>query len=346
MENIKIISWGLGAMGSGIAKVVMSKKGMELVGAIDLDPNKVGKDINEILGTNYKPVIISSNHEEVIKKGVADVVIIATSSFTEKVFPLIKFAVSQGINVITTAEEMSYPAAQHKDLAAEIDRIAKENNVTVLGTGINPGFVLDYLVIALTGVCTEVDSIKAARINDLSPFGKAVMDEQGVGLMPEEFNEGVKKGTVAGHIGFPESINMICDALGWKLSSVEETREPIISNTERETEYVKVKPGYVAGCKQIGYGKVDDQLKIYLEHPQQVLPLKENIETGDYIEIKGNPDIKLTIKPEIPGGIGTIAICVNMIPHVINAEPGLATMLDLPVPRAILGDARNMIRRK
>ncbi|ABY94695.1 2,4-diaminopentanoate dehydrogenase [Thermoanaerobacter brockii subsp. lactiethylicus] len=346
MENIKVVVWGLGAMGSGIAKMILSKKGMEIVGAIDTDPNKVGKDLNEILGTNSKPVYITSEPQDVIKKGSADIAVIATSSYVEKVFPLIKLAVESGINVITTAEEMAYPSAQHPELAKEIDRLAKENGVSALGTGINPGFVLDYLIIALTGACVDVESIKAARINDLSPFGKAVMEEQGVGLTPEEFEEGVKKGTVAGHIGFPESISMICDALGWKLSGIEQIREPIISKTYRETPYAKVEPGYVAGCRQIGFGKVDGEVKIELEHPQQILPQKEGVETGDYIEIKGTPTIKVSIKPEIPGGLGTIALCVNTIPHVINAQPGLVTMLDLPVPRAIMGDARDMIRRR
>ncbi|MBE3579632.1 2,4-diaminopentanoate dehydrogenase [Caldanaerobacter subterraneus] len=346
MENIKVVVWGLGAMGSGIAKMILSKKGMEIVGAIDTDPNKIGKDLNELLGTNSKSVYVTSNPDEVIRKGSADIAVIATSSYVEKVFPLIKKAVENGMNVITTAEEMAYPWAQHPDLADEIDRLAKENGVTVLGTGINPGFVLDYLITALTGVCMEVESIKASRINDLSPFGKAVMEEQGVGLTPEEFEEGVKKGTVAGHIGFPESITMISKAIGWKLSGIEQVREPIISKTHRETPYAKVEPGYVAGCRQVGYGKVDGEVKIILEHPQQIQPEKEGVDTGDYIEIKGTPNIKLSIKPEIPGGIGTIAICVNMIPHVINAEPGLVTMLDLPVPRAIMGDARDMIRRK
>lgn len=346
MENIKIIIWGLGAMGSGIARIISTKKGMEIVGAIDTDPNKEGKDLNELIGTHNIPVYIRSNPEEVIKKGCADVVIIATSSYAEKVFPLIKFTVENDINVITTAEEMAYPAAKHPELALEIEKLAKEHGVSVLGTGINPGFILDYLIIALTGCCVDVENIRASRINDLSPFGKAVMEEQGVGLTPEKFVEGVKSGMVAGHIGFSESINMICDALGWKISDIEEIREPIISNTYRETTYCKVEPGFVAGCRQIGYGKVGNETKIYLYHPQQILPSIEGVDTGDYIEITGNPSIHLSIKPEIPGGIGTIALCVNMIPHVINAHPGLVTMLDLPVPRAILGDAREMIRRR
>ena len=151
-------------------------------------------------------------------------------------------------------------------------------------------------------------------------------------------------GTLAGHVGFPESINMIADALGWKLSSeIVQSKEPIVSNVYRKAPHAEVEPGKVAGCKMLGHGYVDGELKIEMVHPQQVEPHLEGVETGDYITIKGTPNINMQIKPEIPGGIGTIAMCVNMIPHVINAKPGLKTMIDLPVPRAILGDMRDLI---
>ncbi len=138
---------------------------------------------------------------------------------------------------------------------------------------------------------------------------------------------------------------MIADAVGWEVNKIEQTKEPIVSNVYRKTKYAEVQPGNVAGCRQMGYGYVGNELKIEMEHPQQILPEKEGVETGDYIWIKGIPDIDMQIKPEIPGGIGTIAMCVNMIPHVINADPGLKTMLDLPVPRAIMGDMRKLIKR-
>ncbi|MCG4587150.1 NADP-binding protein, partial [Anaerosalibacter bizertensis] len=125
------------------------------------------------------------------------------------------------------AEEMAYPQAQEPELAAKLNEIARENGVTILGTGINPGLIMDLLVVALTGACIDVDHIKAERVNNLSPFGPAVMSEQGVGITEEEFNSRVKDGSLAGHVGFPESVNMISDALGWKLSGeVKQTMEP------------------------------------------------------------------------------------------------------------------------
>ncbi len=346
-ENIKVIVWGFGAMGSGIANALLKKKGVEIVGVCDMDPRKVNKSIFEILGVekgDRNDVIVTNKIEDIVKDKAADVAILATDSFVKGAFDKIVFCLEKGINVITTAEEMAYPQAQNPELARELDRIAKENGVTVLGTGINPGLIMDLLVILLTGACLDVETIKAERVNNLSPFGPAVMEEQGVGLTVEEFNKKVEDGSLAGHVGFPESITMIADALGWKLSDeIKQTMSPIVSSVYRKAPYAEVQPGNVAGCNMKGYGYVDGELKIEMVHPQQVEPHLEGVDTGDYITIKGTPNINMQITPEVPGGIGTIAMTINMIPNVINAKPGLKTMIDLPVPRAIMGDMREYI---
>lgn len=344
-DPIKVIIWGIGSMGSGMAEMLLKKKGVEIVGVIGRKSH-VGDDLYDVLGLERgerKPVVISSDPEAVMDENPADIVLIATDSFTKHTYEKIKLCAEKKLNVISTAEEMAYPKAHEPELAEKLDEIARENGVTVLGTGINPGFVLDTLILALTGTCESVESIKASRINDLSPFGPAVMVEQGVGTTPGEFKEGIENGKIAGHVGFPESINMIADGLGWKIDKIEQTREPILTKVERRTKHITIEAGNVAGCRQCGYGFVDGAVKIEMEHPQQVKPEMENVETGDYIWIKGVPDISMEIKPEIPGGIGTIAMCVNMIPHVINAKSGVKTMLDLPVPRAIMGDMTDML---
>lgn len=345
-ENVKVIIWGLGSMGKGMAEVLLEKKGVEIVGVVGRG-EKVGKSMYDYLDVERgdRKDIIIGEYQDVITEKAADVVLVATDSFTSKTFDKLKFILEKKINVISTAEEMAYPYAQEPELAREIDKIAKENGVSVLGTGINPGLIMDLLVILLTGACIEVDSIKAERINSLSPFGPSVMKEQGVGISLEEFNRRLEEKTLVGHVGFPESINMIADALGWKLSKgIEQYRAPIVSEVYRKSPYAEVQPGDVAGCEMRGYGYVDDELKIEMLHPQQIEPQLAGVQTGDYITIKGIPNINMSIVPEVPGGIGTIAMCVNMIPHIINATPGLKTMIDLPVPRAIMGDMREMIK--
>ena len=197
-------------------------------------------------------------------------------------------------------------------------------------------FVLDLLVIALTGVCANIDSITATRVNDLSPYGPTVLRSQGVGLTPEQFHAGLRAGTVVGHIGFQESIHLIARAVGWEVTRVTETREPIIARTTRQTRFVHVAPGEVAGCLHKAVAHRNDKAVITLIHPQQVQPEHDGIETADTIEIHGEPHVRLAGSPEIPGGTATIALAVNMIPHVLNASPGIHTMADLPVPAAML----------
>ena len=349
MDNVKVIIWGFGAMGSGMAEMLLKKKGVEIVGVCDMHPDRVGKSIFDVLETergSHPDVIIKGDIKVVATPGCADLALLATDSFTRKAFDKINFLLNNKLNVISTAEEMAYPAASEPKLTAEMDRIAKENGVSVLGTGINPGLIMDLLVVLMTGACIDVDHIRAKRVNSLSPFGPAVMEQQGVGLTKEAFLKGVEDGTLAGHVGFNESVRMITDAIGWKLSEkVRQTQEPIITKVPRKTKYVEVAASDVAGCNMNGFGYVDGEVKVEMVHPQQIEPQLEGTDTGDYVTIKGTPDVNLSIKPEVPGGIGTIAMCVNMIPQVINASPGLKTMLDLPVPRAIMGDMRDRIER-
>ena len=348
MENVKVAIWGFGAMGSGIAKVLLRKKGVDIVGVCDIHPERVNRSIYDILGVekNGRPdVVVCSEIEKVVHNANCDICVLATDSFTRKAFDKIKYVVGQKVNVISTAEEMSYPKAQEPELAAEIDRLAKANGVSVLGTGINPGLMMDLLAICLTGCMTDVESVTCRRVNSLSPFGPAVMEEQGVGLTVDAFNKGVADGTLAGHVGFAESVGMIAEALGWKVDKFEQQMKPIVTSVDRKSPYGFAAAGDVAGVNMTGQGYVDGEVKIDMIHPQQIEPEMEGTHTGDYIVLKGTPEVNMAIKPEVDGGIGTIAMVVNMIPHVINARPGLKTMLDLPVPRAIMGDYRDYIER-
>ena len=344
MENVKVIIWGLGAMGSGMAEMLLKKKGVDIVGAVGRG-NKVGKSMYDFLSIERgdRPDVIIGTPEDVITEKAADVVLCCTDSFTKVAFDRLKFVLEKKINVVSSAEEMSYPQAQSPELAAELDRIAKENGVSILGTGINPGLIMDLLVVIMTGCCEEVEHIVSRRVNSLSPFGPVVMEEQGIGITVEEFKKGVETGKLSGHVGFHESIQMIADAIGWKVDKVTQSMDPIVTDVDRKSPYGFAKAGDVAGCAMKGYGYIDGEMKIEMDHPQQIEPEQVGVQTGDYVIIKGTPNINMVNSPEVPGGIGTIAMCVNMIPHVINARPGLQTMLTLPVPRAIMGDMRDMI---
>lgn len=337
MHDYHIISWGLGAMGRGMARLFLEKNQGRIVGAIDTDPDKIGRDLAEIIGwPEPLALTVTDAAETVLAQKPGGMILLATSSFTREVLPQIELALKYGWDVITIAEEMSAPQVQTPELAEAIDRLAREQGRVVLGTGINPGFVLDTLVVALTAPCLSIQKIRAERVNDLSPFGPTVMATQGVGTTVDEFERGLADGTIVGHVGFPQSLHLIATALGWELDRIEEEREPIVARERRQSPYVVVEPGRVAGCRHIARGYSQGRLVLELIHPQQVQPQAEGISTGDYITIEGTPTISMQIQPEIPGGLGTIAMAVNAIPLLAKLKPGLRTMLDLPVPRAWL----------
>ncbi len=346
MENVKVAIWGFGAMGAGMAKMLLKKSGVDIVSVCDVHPQRAGKSVAQVLGCEKcSDVIIEPDIEKSLANVKPDICLLATDSFTKGAFDKIKLLLKKKINVITTAEQMAYPKANEPELTDKLNEIAKQNGVTVLGTGINPGLIMDLLVVCLTGCMEDVEHIEAKRVNSLSPFGETVMHEQGVGITKEEYEKREADGTLAGHVGFAESVNMIADAIGWKLDEFEQQMKPILTTVDRKSPYGFAAAGNLAGINMTGQGYVNGSVKIDMIHPQQIEPEMEGTHTGDYIKIKGSPQVNMAINPEVDGGIGTIAMCVNMIPHVINANPGLKTMIDLPVPRAIMGDMREFIDR-
>lgn len=347
MENVKVLIWGFGAMGSGMATMLLKKKGVEIVGVCDAHPDRVNKNFKEVINatdSKHADIIISDDIDSLIKSTKADVALLATDSFTKSAYDKIVKLLEAKINVVSTAEEMAYPYVNQPELAKKMDEIAKANGVSVLGTGINPGLIMDLLVVCLSGCMEEVDHVLARRVNSLSPFGPAVMEEQGVGMELDKFNELNAKNELAGHVGFKESVGMIDAAIGFGLDKFEQQMKPIVTEVDRKSPYGFAGAGCLAGVNMTAQGYVNGEVKVDMQHPQQIEPHLGGTNTGDYIVLEGNPRVNMAITPEVDGGIGTIAMCVNMIPQTINAEPGLKTMLDLPVPHAIMGDMRNLIK--
>ncbi|MBE3574071.1 MAG: NADP-binding protein [Firmicutes bacterium] len=336
MNPIRVALWGYGAMGQGVARLVAERPGMELVAVVVRDKRRVPQPVPG-------DPLLTTDPEEMFARR-PDVVLLSTTSFVRDVETIILRIVSHGVHVITIAEEMSAPAAADPAAAKRLHEAAAAHGVGVLGTGVNPGFVMDLLVVALTGVCHRVEHIEVQRINDLSPYGPTVLRTQGVGTTPEEFAAGLKSGAIVGHVGFRQSMHLIASALGWELERVQEEREPIVTRVRRQTPYIVVEPGQVAGCRHTATGWRHGREVVRLVHPQQIRPEAENVETQDFIHIQGVPEIRLQIRPEIAGGLATEALAVNMIPLLMAAKPGLHHMTDLPVPRAVLGDAGEILR--
>lgn len=339
-DAIRVVVFGTGQMGAGIARLLLKKPALRLVGVYARRAEREGLDLGMAIGLERElGIAITTDLTELLARTRPQLAIQATCSKLQEAWQELTTLIAHGVDVISIAEEMAYPAATSPARAGQLQRLAAEHGVSLLGTGVNPGFVLDLLIITLTGVCAEVETITATRVNDLSPYGPTVLREQGVGLTPQDFERGVDEGRVVGHVGFEQSLQMIAAALGWKLERIEQTREPIVSTVSRQTPFVTVEPGQVAGCLHTATAYRNGRAVIELVHPQQIRPELEGVETGDRIEIKGSPNINLAGSPEIPGGLATQAVAVNMIPQVLQAAPGLYCMADLPVPAAMLGGA-------
>ena len=342
MRNVRVAHWGFGAMGAGIANVLLGRPGVEIVAACDTRGHLIGKSVFDLAGTargEREDVFITDSAEQMLGTQ-PDIVVIATDSFVKDVFSKVMLAAGHRVNVITIAEEMFWPRAQSPALAEQMDKAARENGVTVLGTGINPGMMMDLLAVFLSGCMTEVNKLTCRRVNSLSPFGETVMAEQGIGLTPEAFEELLASGEMAGHVGFRESIGMMAEALSIKLDTIETSMAPIVTDVYRKSPHGEAPAGHVAGVDMRAEGRADGQIKIDMRHPQQIEPQLAGVQTGDYITLRGLPPVNMAITPEVEGGTGTIAMCANMLPFVVAAAPGLKTMLDMPVPRCVTGDYR------
>jgi len=344
MSKIKVIMYGVGVVGGLIAKSLLNKEGIEIVGAVDVAENKVGRDLGEVLGLERKlGKKISESLDAVLSKTKAEIAIHATSSYLKNTYPQISAIVEHGVNVVSTCEELSYPYASETKLAKKLDSLAKQHDVTVLGTGINPGFLMDTLVITLTAPCQKIDKIEVVRIMNAATRRLPFQRKIGAGLTVEEFKEKIEKKQITGHVGLEQSVAMIANALGWKLKKiVAEPVKMVIAEKPVESSGIKVDEGEVAGLRQTAYGLMEDREVIVLDFRAYIGAEEEY----DAIKIEGVPNIRQKIQPCVHGDMGTVAMIINAIPKVINAPAGLLTMKDLPVPSAMLEDACKYIKRQ
>jgi 4-hydroxy-tetrahydrodipicolinate reductase len=326
--NIRVMLVGLGPIGAAVARQVVERKGYQLVGAVDIDENMVGRDAGEVieLGRPLR-VKVTAQIGKTIKSTRPDVAVVCTSSALRSVVPQFEEVLKHNVPIVTTTEEAAYPSRANRRLALRIDEAARKAKVAVLGTGVNPGFTMDALPIALTAVCERVDSIEVLRVQDARVRRLPFQQKIGAGLTAEQFERQVESGNVR-HVGFTESIQMIADALSWKLDRITDDIEPKIAEREVASELLAVDPGYVAGIIQrgAGYVKGEPRIKLRLE---AYLGAPESYES---VRIEGSPRIHSRIEGGVHGDIATASMAVNSIPAVIAARPGFRTMRDMRLP--------------
>jgi len=326
-KKIRVIQYGIGPIGASIARLMREKQAIEITGAIDTDPAKVGRDLGEVCGASDAPwgVTVSSDAKEVLEQA-ADVVIHSTSSSLPKVMDQLLACLEAESCVVSTCEELSYPLRTYPELSAKLDSTAKDWGVALVGTGVNPGFVMDKLVITLAAVSQRIDHAKAVRIVDGGKRRLPLQKKIGAGMSVDEFRAKVKEGVIK-HVGLPESVAMIADSLNLPVDQITETIEPKVADARVQTEFLTVEPGQAAGVHQIARGLAAGKELVYLEL-QMYVGAKE---PADTVTLTGHPNISLTIPGGTHGDVATASVVVNSIPVILDAPAGLRTPRDLPI---------------
>jgi hypothetical protein len=324
----RVMVMGLGPIGAGVARQVLARRRFSLVAAVDVDPEKVGKNLGDVLDLGKKiRVKVTDDPVAAIRRAKPHVAVLCTGSSLKDVWPQIQAVLGGRVPIVSTTEELAYPHLANRALARKIDAAAKKAQVAVVGTGVNPGFAMDALPIALTGVCERIDAIRVDRVQDAGirrlPFQRKI----GAGLTVEEFGERVKTGSVR-HVGLAESVAMIADAVGWKLDRVTDEIQPMIARFPVESGFLKVEPGQVCGITQDGVGYREGRPAIVL-HMEAYIGAPE---TFDAVQIAGSPPLHVKAIGGFHGDVVTTAIAVNTIPKVLEARPGLHSMRTLALP--------------
>jgi 4-hydroxy-tetrahydrodipicolinate reductase len=333
MPSIRVLHFGLGPIGASIVKQIAARPGFKIVGAVDVDQVKAGRDLGDVAGLSKRLNIrVQDDAAKALRAAKPDIVVHCTGSSIKQVMPQLEAILKSKTAVISTTEELSYPEYTHIRQARQIHAWAKKAKVAVLGTGVNPGFAMDALPITLTAVCERVDRVHVTRVQDARTRRLPFQQKIGAGLTTEQFQKEVKNGGVR-HVGLTESVAMIADALGWTLDRISDDVQPKLATVTVASELMAVDPGYVCGIVQEGVGYRNGQPAIRL-HMEAYLGAPDSY---DAVEIEGSPNLSMKIPGGIPGDLATASIVVNSIPHVLAASPGLHTMRSVALPSFYAG---------
>jgi len=324
-KKLRVVQYGVGTIGGGIVKLMLRKPALEIVGAVDNDPNKVGRDLGRVVGLDRDlGVVVEGDLKSAVPASGADVVVHSTRSILAEVAPQIRECIGTGAHVLSTCEELCYPFHKYPELSASLDAEAKQRGLVLMGTGVNPGFAMDKLVLTLATACQQIDRVRALRVVDASRRRLRLQKKAGVGLTLDEFTRELEAGTIR-HYGLSESAWMIADQLGMSVDRVEEAVAPIVAEMPMRSQYFHVKAGNVKGVKQVALGLKDNdeiirlELEIYLGAA----------EPQDSAKVSGVPNLEMKVVGGIPGDLATMAIAVNSLPALLRLKPGLRIAHDV-----------------
>ncbi|MEX2746374.1 hypothetical protein AB3480_35415 [Rhizobium mongolense] len=329
---MRVMQYGIGAMGGLMLRLLAKRNDVTIVGAIDNDPSKIGRDLGDLL---QEPALngIQVSSPEMTDNMKADVALHATTAFAAEAYPVVASLAARGINVVTITQELFFPLGPNIGVAEEIDRQAKIGGSRVTAVGINPGFILDVLPISASSPCWEISRVDGRRVVDFSPYGPDEMRHIGAGLTEPEFVLGANDGTI-GHIGLLETAGMVAVSMGLDVDELRQTKSAIITSRRRRTSFIEIEPGRVCGFRQsvVGLSKGDERLRF--EMVGLLDPDDRDEPLGDRVRISGSPAVDVVVKEQISqlGGLGTAAVAVNTIPRLMDAVSGFHTSQQLRTP--------------
>lgn len=328
--KIRIAQFGLGPIGLETLKLAALKPWAEVIGGIDVDPALIGKDPGAL--TRMKALRgrqVWESLDELLARGQPDIIFHTAVSKFEDAFAQIEPMVRRGISVVSSCEELLFPRLREPRLAAKLDRICREYGARVIGTGVNPGFVMDLLPVCLTGVSRKIRAVHVQRVVNASTRREPLQRKIGSGLAPGEFRDLFEQG-LAGHAGLRESLALIAHCLGWPVKNIVETGDAVVADHDIRTRHLTVGKGLTCGLHQHAAATLNGRvcltldLRMYLDAPNP----------HDAIQIEGDPPLDVVINGGVAGDQATVAALVNTAPRLLDAPPGLLLVTDLPVPRA------------
>ncbi len=326
---LRVVSFGLGPIGLAAARLVLQKRSLQLVGAIDVDPAKVDHDVAELLQIEQPVGIrVEADAEAALRRLKPDVMLHCTSSFMGAVKDQLLLAARCGVDVVSSTEELLVPDLQSAPIAKEIDAAAVAGGVSILGTGVNPGYAMDFLAVIASAVTFDVKAVTCTRIVDAATRRLPLQKKVGAGLTKAEFNKEMATGKF-GHIGMRESVALLARGIDMRLDRIEQTVEPVFAAEDHKTPFLTVKEGQVAGIRNHGYGYVGKHAAVHLDLSMYVgAP-----DPRDEVVLDSVPPIHLKFLGGIAGDQATAAILVNNLHGIVAAAPGLRTVLDVAPPR-------------
>ena len=306
----RVVLCGMGAIGTEIL-VYLMKRSHEVVAVVDNNPEKVGRTVAELTGLPLAIRVSSSIRELPLEN--ADVAIFSTKSRVSEILDDITYAATKGVDVVTTSEEMAYPAYAGASFVSALDKVANDNEVTIVGVGVNPGFVMDWVPALVASATRSPTSIHVIRSVDISRRRRLLQAKSGVGHTRAKFEKEVSDGTI-GHLGLVESAHLIALSLGKPLEGLKNGVFPVVGSED-----------YVMGVRQFAEGRAGDCLVR--------LDLEMSMTSADFdvVEVKGDPEIKLRFEKGVFGDSATVALTVHAAERVGRARAGLITVLDLPL---------------